>query len=76
MKINDIRTIALSYKCEPPYASASGVQGRRGALLPSRPPGASARVSAILTRPTPCLRLFLPHLRTLATSPSRHLYGS
>jgi D-galactarolactone cycloisomerase len=33
MKITDIRTIALSYKCEPPYASASGVQGRRGALL-------------------------------------------
>src|SRR5580692_10187469 len=33
MKINDIRTIALSYKCEPPYASASGVQARRGALL-------------------------------------------
>ena len=33
MKIKDIRTIALSYKCEPPYASASGVQTRRGALL-------------------------------------------
>src|SRR5271154_4585677 len=33
MKIRDIRTIALSYKCEPPYASASGVQARRGALL-------------------------------------------
>jgi L-alanine-DL-glutamate epimerase-like enolase superfamily enzyme len=33
MKIKDIRTIALSYKCEPPYASASGVQARRGALL-------------------------------------------
>lgn len=33
MKIADIRTIALSYKCEPPYASASGVQARRGALL-------------------------------------------
>jgi L-alanine-DL-glutamate epimerase-like enolase superfamily enzyme len=33
MKIVDIRTIALAYKCEPPYASASGVQARRGALL-------------------------------------------
>jgi L-alanine-DL-glutamate epimerase-like enolase superfamily enzyme len=33
MKIADIRTIALSYKCDPPYASASGVQSRRGALL-------------------------------------------
>ena len=33
MKIKDIRTIALAYKCEPPYASASGVQTRRGALL-------------------------------------------
>ena len=33
MKIKDIRTIALAYKCEPPYASASGVQARRGALL-------------------------------------------
>jgi L-alanine-DL-glutamate epimerase-like enolase superfamily enzyme len=33
MKITDIRTIALSYKCEPSYASASGVQARRGALL-------------------------------------------
>lgn len=33
MKIKDIRTLALSYTCEPPYASASGVQGRRGALL-------------------------------------------
>jgi L-alanine-DL-glutamate epimerase-like enolase superfamily enzyme len=33
MKIKDIRTIALSYKCNPPYASASGVQARRGALL-------------------------------------------
>ena len=33
MKIKDIRTIALSCKCEPPYASASGVQTRRGALL-------------------------------------------
>src|ERR1700720_1636827 len=33
MKITDIRTIALSYKCEPPYASASGVQARRAALL-------------------------------------------
>ncbi|MBV8777275.1 MAG: mandelate racemase/muconate lactonizing enzyme family protein [Alphaproteobacteria bacterium] len=33
MKINDVRTIALSYTCDPPYASASGVQTRRGALL-------------------------------------------
>ena len=33
MKIADIRTIALAYKCDPPYASASGVQARRGALL-------------------------------------------
>jgi L-alanine-DL-glutamate epimerase-like enolase superfamily enzyme len=33
MKIKDIRTIALAYKCEPPYASASGVQARRAALL-------------------------------------------
>jgi len=33
MKIKDIRTIALSYKCDPPYASASGVQASRGALL-------------------------------------------
>src|SRR5215469_7558306 len=33
MKIKDIRTIALAYKCDPPYASASGVQSRRGALL-------------------------------------------
>src|ERR1700681_582587 len=33
MRITDIRTIALAYKCEPPYASASGVQARRGALL-------------------------------------------
>src|SRR3984957_18479376 len=33
MKIKDIRTIALSCKVEPPYASASGVQSRRGGLL-------------------------------------------
>jgi D-galactarolactone cycloisomerase len=33
VKIADIRTITLSYKCEPPYASAFGVQARRGALL-------------------------------------------
>jgi len=33
MRIADIRTIALSYKCDPPYASASGMQARRGALL-------------------------------------------
>ena len=33
MKIADIRTIALSYPCNPPYASAAGVQAQRGALL-------------------------------------------
>ena len=33
MKITDIRTIPLSYRCEPPYASAGGMQARRGALL-------------------------------------------
>ena len=33
MKINDIRTIALAYKCEPPYGSAGGMQARRGALI-------------------------------------------
>ena len=33
MKIKDVRTIALSYKCEPPYGSAGGMQARRGALL-------------------------------------------
>jgi L-alanine-DL-glutamate epimerase-like enolase superfamily enzyme len=33
MKIAAIRTIALSCRCEPPYASAAGVQSRRGALL-------------------------------------------
>jgi L-alanine-DL-glutamate epimerase-like enolase superfamily enzyme len=33
MKIKDIRTVALSYKCEPPYGSAGGMQARRGALL-------------------------------------------
>src|SRR5215472_5223095 len=33
MKIKDIRTIALACNCEPAYASASGVQTRRGALL-------------------------------------------
>ena len=33
MKIKDIRTIALACTCDPPYASASGVQARRGALL-------------------------------------------
>jgi L-alanine-DL-glutamate epimerase-like enolase superfamily enzyme len=33
MKIAAIRTIALSCKVEPPYASAAGVQARRGALL-------------------------------------------
>ena len=33
MKIVDIRTIALSYRCEPPYGSAGGMQARRGSLL-------------------------------------------
>jgi L-alanine-DL-glutamate epimerase-like enolase superfamily enzyme len=33
MKIAAIRTTALSCRCEPPYASAAGVQSRRGALL-------------------------------------------
>jgi L-alanine-DL-glutamate epimerase-like enolase superfamily enzyme len=33
MKIKDIRTIALSYRCDPPYGSAGGMQARRGALL-------------------------------------------
>jgi D-arabinonate dehydratase len=33
MKIADVRTIALSYRCNPPYASAAGVQAQRGALL-------------------------------------------
>src|SRR5690349_23364905 len=33
MKIKAIRTIALSCKVNPPYASAAGVQARRGALL-------------------------------------------
>ena len=33
MKIADVRTIALSCRCDPPYASAAGVQGQRGALL-------------------------------------------
>src|SRR5579883_2337866 len=33
MRIVDIRTTALSYRCEPPYGSAAGMQARRGALL-------------------------------------------
>ena len=33
MKIAAVRTIALSCRCEPPYASAAGVQSSRGALL-------------------------------------------
>ena len=33
MKIADIRTIALSCRVDPPYASAAGVQAQRGALL-------------------------------------------
>jgi D-galactarolactone cycloisomerase len=33
VKIVDVRTIALSYRCEPPYGSAGGMQARRGSLL-------------------------------------------
>jgi len=33
MKIKDIRTITLAYRCEPPYGSAGGMQARRGALI-------------------------------------------
>jgi D-galactarolactone cycloisomerase len=33
MKIADIRTIPLSYRCDPPYGSAGGMQARRGGLL-------------------------------------------
>ena len=33
MKIVDIRTTALSYRCDPPYGSAGGMQARRGSLL-------------------------------------------
>jgi Mandelate racemase / muconate lactonizing enzyme, N-terminal domain len=33
MKIVDVRTIPLSYKCEPPYGSAGGMQSARGGLI-------------------------------------------
>src|SRR5271168_1170212 len=33
MKIVDVRTTPLSYRCEPPYGSAGGMQARRGGLL-------------------------------------------
>ncbi len=33
MKIVDIRTIPLSYRCDPPYGSAGGMQAARGGLL-------------------------------------------
>ncbi|HZT87809.1 MAG TPA: mandelate racemase/muconate lactonizing enzyme family protein [Stellaceae bacterium] len=33
MKITGIRTTPLVYRCDPPYGSAGGMQGRRGALL-------------------------------------------
>ncbi len=33
MKIVDIRTTPLSYRCDPPYGSAGGMQARRGGLL-------------------------------------------
>jgi hypothetical protein len=29
MKIVDIRTIPLSYRCDPPYGSAGGMQARQ-----------------------------------------------
>ncbi len=32
MKIVDIRTTPLSYRCDPPYGSAGGMQARRGGL--------------------------------------------
>jgi D-galactarolactone cycloisomerase len=33
MKIVDVRTTTLSYRCDPPYGSAGGMQAARGALL-------------------------------------------
>jgi L-alanine-DL-glutamate epimerase-like enolase superfamily enzyme len=33
MKIIDIRAIPLSYRCDPPYGSAGGMQAARGGLL-------------------------------------------
>jgi hypothetical protein len=33
MKIVDVRTIPLSYRCEPPYGSAGGMLTRRSGLL-------------------------------------------
>src|SRR5947209_6309118 len=33
MKIIDVRTTPLSYRCERPYGSAGGMQSRRGSLL-------------------------------------------
>src|SRR5438270_10290539 len=33
MKIVDIRSTPLSYRCDPPYGSAGGMQARRGGLL-------------------------------------------
>src|SRR6202011_2466727 len=33
MKIVDIRMIPLSYRCDPAYGSAGGMQARRGGLL-------------------------------------------
>jgi L-alanine-DL-glutamate epimerase-like enolase superfamily enzyme len=33
MKITDIRAIPLSYRCDPPYGSAGGMQSARGGLL-------------------------------------------
>ena len=33
MKITDVRTIPLSYRCEKPYMSAAGAQAARSSLL-------------------------------------------
>jgi L-alanine-DL-glutamate epimerase-like enolase superfamily enzyme len=33
MKITEVRAIPLSYRCDPPYGSAGGIQASRGALL-------------------------------------------
>jgi hypothetical protein len=33
MRIVDIRAIPLSYRCDPPYGSAGGMQASHGGLL-------------------------------------------
>jgi L-alanine-DL-glutamate epimerase-like enolase superfamily enzyme len=33
VKITDVRALALSYRCDPPYGSAGGMQSARGGLL-------------------------------------------